>query len=378
MFERAQVIATATSLALLVGCSQAQSGPQTMPQQVPSASVRKEAAPTATTTGYTIKDLGALPGDNTSEIGRGTLTYSKALNDAGQEAGASSSPTADVATLFGSGGDTNINTLNASVSLGNAINDSGQVAGEESSTSDTCSCFHAFLYSNGVMKNIEDTSIFPNGSQAYGINKSGQVVGAGFPTGAGYPFHAFLYSAGKMTDLNPFNGYQSIARSINDSGEIIGSSTGDNTKANPESSTWLYANGKITSLSSTNNGYFINNNGQIAGENSAGDGTVYANGVWTDLGKFPGSTYTIALGVNDNGIAVGIAFFPVQSYHPFRPGKHVGVLFTSNGPIDLTTLLPSNSGFTVTDAVAINDAGQIAADAKTSTGQQHAVLLTPH
>jgi len=53
-------------------------------------------------------------------------------------------------------------------------------------------------------------------------------------------------------------------------------------------------------------------------------------------------------------------------------------LIVKNGHlVDLSTLTPSGSGFTLTDALAINDAGQIAADATTSAGRQHAVLLTP-
>lgn len=73
---------------------------------------------------------------------------------------------------------------------------------------------------------------------------------------------------------------------------------------------------------------------------------------------------------------VGTAIFPVKSYHPFVPGKHVAVLFTNSGPVDLDTLIPANSGITLTDARAINDSGQIVAVATTSPGK-HAVLLTP-
>jgi probable HAF family extracellular repeat protein len=254
------------------------------------------------------------------------------------------------------------------VSLGNAINAAAQVAGEEMSNNAPCLCVHAFLYSNGKMQNIESKTLFPGGSIAYGINKSAHVVGQGFISSAN--FHAFLYSGGRMIDLNPFNGYQPIARSINDSGEVVGSSTGG-------AATWLYANGKLTNLSATNSGYFINNGGEIVGQNSSGHGALYSNGSWSDLGGFAGASATIALGINASGQVIGTAFFPVQSYHPFRPGKHVALLFTSSGPVDLDTLIPPNSGFTLTDATAINDNGQIAADATNSGGAKRAVLLTP-
>lgn len=260
------LVATA-ALTLAAGCTGMQSSSQMMPSPVetqpPAANSRALHQSATTPTGYTVTDLGAIAGDSTSQAGMGTLSYGRALNNSGQATGSSSNPTAATATLFSSGAAKNINTLGAEVSIGNAINDAGQVAGEETQSNDPCACFHAFLYSNGAMKNIENSSLFPNGSQAYGINKSGQIVGAGFPSGSGYPFHAFLYSGGKMIDLDPFNGYQSIARAINDSGQIIGSSTGDNTSKNPASATWLYANGTITSLSTSNSGYSINNNDKL-------------------------------------------------------------------------------------------------------------------
>jgi probable HAF family extracellular repeat protein len=368
---------------LLAACTNAQNGVQTIPSSATSGPavsaqrVREQQGTTIASAGYTITDLGAVAGDAASEVGQGSMSNGKGLNNLGQAAGASESP-ATIATLFSSGHATSINTLGASVSFATSINDAGQIAGEETQSNDPCLCFHAFLYGNGAMKNIENTSLFPGGTEAYGINKSGQVVGTGFPAGGGSTFHAFLYSGGTMVDLNPFNGYQSIAKSINDSGQIIGSSTGDGTRANPGASTWLYSNGKITNISgsSENGGVYINNNGQIAGENNAGHGALYKNGSWTDLGGLSGAS-TSAVGVNLSGQAVGTAIFPIKSYHPFVPGKHVAVIFTSGSVVDLNTLIPANSGFTLTDARAINDSGQIAVVAKNSAGKARAVLLTP-
>ena len=71
--------------------------------------------------GYTLTDLGAASGDLVSE--------SFGLSPGGKAAGDSSNPSAAVATLFSNGTATNVNTLNANVSVGNAVNDSGQVAG---------------------------------------------------------------------------------------------------------------------------------------------------------------------------------------------------------------------------------------------------------
>jgi uncharacterized membrane protein len=97
-----------------------------------------------------------------------------------------------------------------------------------------------------------------------------------------------------------------------------------------------------------------------------------------DLGVYPGNKDSnSATGVNSSGQVVGIAVFPVQSYHPLRPGKHVAFIYRNGGLVDLDTLLSSNPGFTITDAIGINDVGQILCNATNSSDIQHAVLLTP-
>jgi probable HAF family extracellular repeat protein len=172
-----------------------------------------------------------------------------------------------------------------------------------------------------------------------------------------------------MVDLDPFGGFQSVANSINDAGEIIGTSC-----CSPTVLTWLYSNGKFTNLSQTNEGVFINNNGQIVGViPSTGHAALYSNGAWTDLGEYQGHT-TEATGINTNGQIVGFASFKQIRY----TDQDVGLIFRRKGPVNLNTLIPPNSGFTITEAEAINDAGQIAGNANLSSdGQQHAVLLTP-
>jgi len=318
-----------------------------------------------TTGGYTLTDLGALPGDTGSEVGDGTQAYANPLNNAGQAAGASFG--ADTATLFSNGKAININTLNSSISLGNAINASGEVAGQEINAA--CDCYHAFLYSNGSMQDINNNSVFPGGSIAYGINKTGQIVGQASTNSS---THAFLYSNGQMTDINPFPGYESRADSINDSGQIIGSSSNNN------SGTWLYSNGTVTTLSQTNSGIFINSNGQIVGQNTSNHGALYSKGTWTDLGGYPGALGTAALGINSSGQIVGFAAFAGHGYHPRIPPHWIAVIFTSSGAVDLNTLIPQNSGFTLNFGVGINDSGQIAVDATNSSKQKRAVLLTPN
>jgi hypothetical protein len=61
---------------------------------------------------------------------------------------------------------------------------------------------------------------------------------------------------------------------------------------------------------------------------------------------------------------------------PPKPGKHVPFISTTSGLVNLNTLISAGTGFTSTDALAINDAGQIVCDATNASGKEHAVLLS--
>ena len=124
------------------------------------------------------------------------------------------------------------------------------------------------------------------------------------------------------------------------------------------------------------------------GSNSAGHAALYSNGVWTDLGAFrdpDGSVLgTAAIGINNNGQIVGdVPLFTKNKKCPKNEAcppidKSIALIFTSSGPVDLNTLILANSGFTLNEAMAINDAGQIIANATNGSGVRHAVLLTPN
>ena len=321
---------------------------------------------------YTVTDLGALSGDSVS------TAY--ALNNSGEAAGTSSTPSGAIATLFNAGKATSVNTLAADVSVATAINGSGEIVGYNFFYSNPNFDPQAFLYSNGGMKNINSASVFPSGTEASAINNSGQVVGTGYLSSS--EFHAFLYTGGKMTDLGPAGSYQASAAAINNSGQIVGSYYFTSGAAGA----FLYSNGKMTKLpvpagSSAVSAFAINDNGEIAGALYFSSGAPahaarYSNGVWTDLGAIAGAASSLAKGVNLAGQVVGIAYFAPTQYHPPKPGKHVPFIYSNGGVVDLNTMIAPGP-FTLTDAVAINDSGQILCDATNSSGNEHAVLLTP-
>ena len=364
MSNRAPMYALASGLVALfclAGCA----GNGNQPPLMPSSNMSVRDRKATSTASYTVTDLGTLPQCNGSRVDDGSFGNSGEVNARGQVSGWSNCDSVAFATLFDKGKTANLNPPDAAVSVADSINDSGQVTGWELTNSSSSS--HTFEYSNGKVRKIDD-SLFPNGSEPLQINKSGQIVGVGFITGSN--FHAFLYSKGKMTDLDPFSGFQSTAMSINDAGEIIGTAA---TSSGPIL-TWLYSNGKLTNLSQTNEGDFINDNGQIVGMTpSTGHAALYSNGAWTDLGAYQGHP-TVATGINIKGQIVGFASFGMKR----NTDEDVGLIFTRSGPVDLNTLIPPNTGFTITEAEAINNAGQIAGNANISSdGQQHAVLLTP-
>jgi probable HAF family extracellular repeat protein len=321
---------------------------------------------------YTVTDLGTLPGN--------TVSKASALNDLGEAAGVSERPTAAIATMFSGGIATSISTLGSSVSLANAINNSGEMAGWNSYNSNTNFDPQAFLYSNGSMQNINSSSLFPSGTEAYGINNAGEVVGTGYLSPSN--FHAFLYSSGKVKDLGPSGAFQATAYAINTSGQIVGTYSLNS----GASGTFLYTNGKMTTVpnpagSRGGFGIAVNDTGEIVGalypgSSGGSHAAKFANGAWTDLGNFPGAQGSGANAINTAGQIVGTAIFP-PIYKPFRPGKHVPLIVTASGLVDLNTLIPSGTGLTLTDAVDINASGQILCDATNVSGNAHAVLLSP-
>jgi probable HAF family extracellular repeat protein len=227
----------------------------------------------------------------------GTAT---AINDAGQFVGYSNCGLFPGGGFLDSGGvSTNIDPSELYV-LVNAINASGQAVGTAGATS------HAFLYSAGVVTNL---GYLPGGgySGATGINNSGQIVGSS--TNASGNTEAFLYSGGVMTGLGILPGYtDSTATAINDKGQVVGYATDSsrNTQA------FLYSDGVMTGLgflpgSSSSSAYAINDKGQIVGNSGPNGGFLYSNGQMYDLNSLlvnsPESVW--AAGINDSGQIIG-------------------------------------------------------------------------
>jgi probable HAF family extracellular repeat protein len=174
----------------------------------------------------------ATPRNSSTMVDLGTLggtfgfTGSEAtgINAGGQVTGYANTVSGQKhAFLYSNGTMQDLGTLGGNSSEGEGINASGQVTGD----SDTGSYDHAFLYGNSTMQDLVGT--FGPDSYGLGINASGQVTGY-FDTGNGNSlYHAFLYSNGKMSDLNTLDTSSALAQyvtltagtAINDNGWIV-------------------------------------------------------------------------------------------------------------------------------------------------------------
>jgi probable HAF family extracellular repeat protein len=302
---------------------------------------------------------------------------------------------------------TNLGSLGFGESDALAINAVGQVTGYSYTSSEfqvTCppqrygrpkQCFehpyHAFLWSDGTMSDLG--TFGGHFSQGNAINLSGEVVGTADTTAGSV---GFLWNGTKMIDLGNFH-----PTGINDSGEIAG---------NCASGPCVLSNGTFTQLPNPpglNCGAGpINNNGDVLG--GCGDASsdqlsvVWENGTPIELGTL-GGPQTGAGGINNLGQVVGWSQNSADNDHPFLWSNGTmtdlgvapcnsasaacffpaaindsGVIvggneIYSNGTLhDLNTLIPT--GYPqITYATAINDRGQIVADA---SGE--ALLLTPN
>jgi len=323
---------------------------------------------------YTVTDLGTLGGSE---------SLASAINASGQITGyASTSGDAAVhAFLYSNGRMTDLGTLGGPSSQGQSINKFGEIIGYAQLPPVTVTGYHphsasfysAFAATSGSMAPL--TNFGGNFSVAYAVNDAGQVTGQA--QNASGTMFAFLYSNGIVTNLGNLGGTETPeTNAINASGEIVGYAYLPD--GNFRGFFWI--NGKMTALGTLggdwSQAYGINNAGQITGiaythGNLAAHAFLYSNGAMKDIGTL-GSTYSTGTSINAAGVIVGYAEVPSSSeyivYHAF--------VYSGSKMQDLNKLIPSNSGWVLSQANGINDSGQIVGYG-TINGEQHGFLLTP-
>lgn len=162
-------------------------------------------------------DLGTLGGRDSGAYG---------INDAGHVVGWSVTQNGGLhAFLYDSAGMHDLGTLGGDSGWASAVNASGQVVGWSRQSREQGGLIRPFLYDSTGMHDLG--SLGGNDSLAFGINASGQVVGTSSLVPGASTTHAFLYSGGVLRDLNSLlppgtNRTLTEAHAINDQGEIVG------------------------------------------------------------------------------------------------------------------------------------------------------------
>lgn len=257
------------------------------------------------------------------------------------------------------------------------INGTNAVVGE----SNTANATHAFLASNGTIKDLGTLGAIGGYSSAHAINGAEQIVGEASLVNVSV-IHAVLYSGANKTDLGALGGDYSSASAINNSGIIVGES--DIVELGVTNvHAFVYTNGAGASMKDlgTLGGAYssakgINDSGVIVGESETLVGGVsdlhafiYRNGLMSDLGTL-GGRVSSASAINTHGQVVGYATDTNETASAF--------LYNGSSMINLSELIPAGSGWTnLGSADAINDAGQIAGSGYLADGSYHAYLLTP-
>jgi probable HAF family extracellular repeat protein len=305
------------------------------------------------TTIFTIEDLGSTGGS------RMTAT---AINSAGEVIGHGTNPAGDW---------TPFSTF-AAVPLPNgadgamlyAINGNAHLVGNVHVQGSS----QATLWVNGTAQVLG--GLGGSDSYATGINAHGQISGmATTAAGAG---HAVIYTSSSIHDVALPGSHWSSANAINTHGAIAGSAMNGNLVY--QAYTWSEANGYTTlgTLGGLNSyAKAINDQGVVAGHSQDASGYLHAF-VWDgtsmiDLGTL-GGTSSFAYGINTSNQVVGYSFASDGSTRAFL---HMGGVL-----LDLNSMVANLGNWVLTEAYAINDAGQITGTGVLD-GVERAFRLTP-
>lgn len=328
---------------------------------------------------FEVKDLGTLGGQTSGAY---------ALNETGQVAGSAEAADGSTQAFVFRGG--RMVDLGRGTAFRNTeafgINDAGQVVGAGSTerqvvTQDTGKAIGSVPVSRALLWEGEKVQDLAAG-KARDINNRGQVVGH---TVAG---PGFLWEKGRLTQLSdPEAGCGLHGHAINDAGEIAGETV--RTGRSRSAFRWKAGAYELLEVGYTGGAppgaFALNGKGEVVGVGGGFDGEAFfwSGGKITRLGTLNGPVevgplgqhagyhYSVGLGVNDQGQVVGTGSVTVNGTNELR-----AFLWEKGRLTPLTALIDPKSGWTLEQARAINNKGQICGVGKLN-GRKRAFLLTP-
>jgi uncharacterized membrane protein len=259
----------------------------------------------------------------------------------------------------------------------NDLNIHGEVVGHMGSAGT-----RGFVYSGGVLAPVPVPAA-SQGTPAYGINDAGTVVGSVYREG-GWANTIYTYAGGVLTE-RPAPRALATAYDITNSGYVLGNYSkefpaGTHT---PRALVWS-PEGRMTELAIPRGyrhlyGTAINEQGHVTGPMGNFPSTpevnhafIYRDGQVIDLGAPPSPAGGASpRDINESDQVVGTYL------HYGRSGPQRGFLYSDGRFTDLTAAVTLPGGFSITEATAINDVGQIVVQATNVRNETRTFLLTP-
>jgi probable HAF family extracellular repeat protein len=280
--------------------------------------------------GMGMRDLGTLGGSYTIAAG---------INNAGRVVGETYVGSGSRAFITGPAGRgmRDLGTpAGATMSGAEDINDAGQVVGW--SRTNPASFNRAFITGPDGTGMRDLGTLRGNISSAEGINNTGQVVGV---FGTEDNLHAFITGPNGvgMRDLHRSSWIQSFANEINDAGQVVGYYT---TSADDPFDPNAYTSHAF-----------------ITGPDGTG---------MRGLGELAGGS-SFARAINDGGQVAGGSHATEGGYHAVITGAN------GMGTMDLNSLVDLPEGVILTDAVDINNNGQVIATGIVPEPEAYALML---
>ena len=319
---------------------------------------------------YSITDLGSLGGGRTSPMG---------INNRGAVVGFSA--TLDGLTrafLYTGGSLVDLGTLGGDDSFAYRISDNGIIVGR---AQDASGRFHAFVttFNGGA---IELNALNPRADgdfgAALGVNSVGDVAGYYLTEGDHMSARnrVFYYRDFRVEDLGAFGGEDGVVVAVNDRGSLAGFFSAEPHADYAEHRSFLFTRGKLVPIGSLGGQLTtardLNNRDDMVGDGDTGDGEhhafLFARGTLRDLGTLAGGQQSAAYAINERGDIVGFSEGPDASAR--------AVIVTAGVMRDLNGLIPSGTGWVLTEARDINEAGRIVGTGWLN-GEQRGFLLTP-